>query len=376
MSIQPDTILVVDDEQDNFEIIEILLYQQCYHLNYAADGAEALNLIEHLKPDVILLDVIMPELNGIEVCKLIKSNPNWHQIPIIMVTALNSKKDLACCLEAGADDFLSKPINAIELRARIASMLRIKKQYDALEAAMKSLESTLELREDMSYTIVHDMRNPIANILLASDLLLRTELEEKQRLKMEAILNSGQRLLGLTDDLLMMAKMESGTMTLNRVEVDIGKMARKAVSDFSDLARQKNIQIANKSHGDKICILADHNLLRRVFDNLLSNAIKFSRSRSKIYVEVESIVGEKRMAIIRIADNGPGINEEMRLRIFEKYEVGNLMTGVSQIGLGLAFCKMAIEAHGGTIFVESNQPTGSVFVVKIEMLDFAYSNPI
>jgi DNA-binding response OmpR family regulator len=127
-------VLVVDDEESIFEVIEGLLYREGYDLTYVASGKEALSQIDEIQPDVILLDLMMPDLDGIETCKQIKANERWCHIPIIMVTALNSKEDLARSLDSGADDFLSKPINSLELRARVRSMLRIKLQYDALVA--------------------------------------------------------------------------------------------------------------------------------------------------------------------------------------------------------------------------------------------------
>ncbi|MDF0557035.1 response regulator [Kamptonema sp. UHCC 0994] len=130
-------LLVIDDEESIFEVIEALLYREGYNFTYLTSGKEALNRIDEIQPDVMLLDVMMPEIDGIETCQLIKSNHRWCHIPIIMVTALSSKEDLARSLEAGADDFLSKPINSIELRARVRSMLRIKLQYDALAATQR-----------------------------------------------------------------------------------------------------------------------------------------------------------------------------------------------------------------------------------------------
>jgi two-component system sensor histidine kinase/response regulator len=126
------TILVIDDEESIFEVIEGLLYREGYNLIYIESGQKALTCIDEVQPDVILLDLMMPELDGIETCQRFKSNERWSHIPIIMVTALSSKEDLARSLDAGADDFLSKPINSLELRARVRSMLRIKLQYDTL----------------------------------------------------------------------------------------------------------------------------------------------------------------------------------------------------------------------------------------------------
>ncbi len=131
------SILVIDDQPYNFDVIEALLPNQLYELHYASSGQDAIDFLDVFKPDVILLDLMMPELDGMAVCGRIKAMPQWQRVPIIIVTALNSKEDLAQCLKAGANDFISKPINSIELRARVDSMLRSKKQYDALETALE-----------------------------------------------------------------------------------------------------------------------------------------------------------------------------------------------------------------------------------------------
>lgn len=359
------SILVVDDEPDNFEVIDFLLFNEGYNLSYVNSGKEALNNLDILKPDVILLDVMMPGIDGLEVCREIKSDSRWHHIPIIMVTALNAKEDLARCLEAGADDFVGKPISAIELRARIRSMLRIKKQYNELETALASLESVLQLREDMSRMIVHDLRTPITSILMSVELLLRSQLDTKQRQKLERILVATQRLRFLTDDLLIIAKAEAGKMTLNRVEVNLSEMSLAAVSDLNEVLQEKNIEIVSDVPEASQNIWLDANLFRRVFDNLLSNALKFSPSSSQIHLKIDYPEAQGIQGRIRIYDQGSGISEEVKQRIFEKFEIGKFISTVPQTGLGLAFCKMVIEAHGGKIFVEDNSPKGSVFTVEI-----------
>lgn len=360
------SVLIVDDEPNGFDVIEAHLYREGYDLHYAASGLEALSLMDSLEPDVILLDVMMPQMDGIEVCQHLKSEPHWKHIPVIVVTALNSKEDLARSLDAGADDFLTKPVSGIELRARVRSMLRIKQQYDALQA-------TLQLREDLSKMIVHDLRNPVTTILLCGNLLLQSDLDSKNSKRLELIISSGRQLNSMINDLLLLAKMEAGKMLLNRVEVDLNELATEALSRVSKIAALKNLhlksQLARSSHS----ILGDANLLLRVFDNLLSNAIKFSPHDSTITVQVDypersasSPQGSTQLtqAIVRVVDEGIGISEELRERIFERYEVGNSVEGVTQLGLGLTFCKMVVEAHNGRILVEANKPQGSIFTVQ------------
>jgi two-component system, sensor histidine kinase and response regulator len=167
------SILVVDDHPENFEVIEALLESMNYTLHYASSGQVAIDFLDKFDPDLILLDVMMPEIDGIEVCKQIKANSRWQAVPIIMVTSLGSKEDLAHCLSAGADDFLSKPVNGIELRARVHSMLRIKKQHDRIESLSKlqrnsisSLKSSLsELNSDLAVSFPKESDAPLHNVL-------------------------------------------------------------------------------------------------------------------------------------------------------------------------------------------------------------------
>ncbi|HEY9668315.1 MAG TPA: response regulator [Coleofasciculaceae cyanobacterium] len=393
------SVLVVDDEPNSFDVIEAHLYREGYDLSYVSSGIQALDCLDSISPDVILLDVMMPQMDGIEVCRTIKSDPNWKHVPILMVTALTSKEDLARSLDAGADDFLPKPLSGVELRARVRSMLRIKQQYDTLQA-------TLQLRNDLSNTIVHDLRNPLTRIMVGSSLLLEDKLDKKTLKSIELILAAGRELNAMIDDLLLMTKMESGKMLLNRSCTDINELVSQAVSEFSKIAASKNIQLKSQlpEHGYPISV--DASLLRRVLDNLLSNAYKFSPRNSTITLQVDyssdripqclndcdnttrarppragrtsrrsntheecivSVVSDltQTKATIRVVDEGSGIREDLKQRIFDKYEVGEVQTGVSQIGLGLTFCKMVVEAHGGRIFVEDNQPKGSIFTLMI-----------
>ncbi|AFZ02616.1 hybrid sensor histidine kinase/response regulator [Calothrix sp. PCC 6303] len=351
------SILVVDDQPDNFDVIETFLSEQDYTLHYAAGGEEAIASLDLLQPDIILLDVMMPGIDGIEVCRRIKAMPQWQPVPIIMVTALNAKKDLAECLAAGADDFMSKPVNAIELRARVNCMLRIKKQYDSLQAL-------LQLREDMVNMIVHDLRNPVTGILLSAEVLRLPNISAERMLrKVEQITISGKQLQSSIDSILLLAKLESGTMVLDYTEVDFCALCMSAITDFKPIASQKTVTLVSKLPAPSSLIKLDATVFRRVLDNLLSNAIKFSPSNSQITLEAEYL--EAGHAKVKVADLGPGVPDTLKQSIFEKYEIGTRMQNVSQTGLGLAFCKMAIEAHQGTITVEDNHPRGSIFTVLV-----------
>lgn len=352
------SILVVDDEADNFDVIDTFLGEEEYRLHYAPSGQDALNLLETFQPDIILLDLMMPHMSGIEFCQIFKADSQWQHIPIIMVTALTSKESLGRCLLAGADDFIGKPVNSTELRARLKSMLRLKQQYD-------SLQELLKLREDMVNMMVHDLRNPIASILLSAEILRYPELPpEKHKKKLDQILIGCQELRSLVDDLLLMAKLEAGRLTLNRADIDPVHLCECAIAGFTEIAAQKNLELISKLPGAcKATIHVDAALFRRVVDNLLSNAVKFSPRGSQITLSLDYL--NQGGVSVQVADLGPGVNEALRQSIFEKYEIGTLIKGASQTGLGLAFCKIVVEAHGGTIRVDSNLPRGSVFTIEL-----------
>ncbi|MDX2217192.1 MAG: hybrid sensor histidine kinase/response regulator [Oculatellaceae cyanobacterium bins.114] len=353
---QTATILVVDDEPSGFTVVKSLLTPQGYNISCVSSAQDAFTQLETALPDVILLDVMMPEMDGIEACRLLKAHPDWQHIPVIIVTALNSKSDLVRCIEAGADDFITKPVNGLELRSRVRSMLRIKHQYDALQ-------STLSLREDLSHMIVHDLRNPLASILLAAEILKRFESSDRQQQKIEQIVIAGQQMQSLIDSLLLMAKLESGKMILRREDTDLNAMCSAAIALIEPLAAQKKLELIADLPEPNGRVSIDINIFRRVLDNLLSNSIKFAPFNSQVILKVS--YPRLHQAQIQVIDFGPGVPEDLRQSIFEKYQVGKFVKEVPQIGLGLAFCKMAVEAHGGQITVETNQPKGSIFTISL-----------
>lgn len=350
------TILVVDDEEKNFDVIEILLFKEGYTLHFAQNCDAALDFLVTNKVDAVLLDVMMPEVNGIELCRRIRANEKLGYIPIVMVTALNTKEDLAECLEAGANDFISKPVSGIELRARVNSMLRIKHQYDALQ-------NSLQLREDMGNMIFHDFSNHLVSILLGCEILRFGKNESRKEKHLQLMENSAKQLQSLTDSLLIMAKLESDKMLIEPEEVILEEIIESVSEDFNFLAEAKKIQIIHDiAYSDKK-IYIDKQVIRRVLDNLLSNAIKFSPAKSQVKLCVE--YPENIQARIKVVDQGKGISDNLKQCIFDKFEIGQVVKGISQTGLGLAFCKLAIHAHQGQIFIQDNQPQGTIFTIEL-----------
>ena len=360
------TVLAVDDEPVALDMLEGFLLPDGYDLMFASSGPDALSQIEKSPPDIILLDVMMPEMDGFEVCQRLKGDKRWHHIPIILVTALSSTEDLVQGLDAGADDFLNKPVDSVELRARVRSLLRVKQQYDELEA-------TLRLREDLTHMIVHDIRTPLTAILGFTELMLtRNTLDPLNNRDAKAIQTQAYRLDAFLNDMLILAKLESERLMLNRSMIDINQVVEQVRESYSVVALSKKVDLVVDMPPVGEHVLLDANLFQRVLENLISNALKFSPRESKVTLKVEYpraktlLYASVPRVRIKISDQGPGITEEDRERIFNKFEIVKLKEeGDPQIGLGLAFCKMVVEAHNGQIFVEPNLPRGSMFVVEV-----------
>lgn len=365
MTEQP-RVCIVDDNRIDRRMLTKLLQPAQYDLCFAESGEDLLSHLDELNPDVILLDVIMPGMNGFEVCQHLKNDPQWQHVPIVLVSALDGRKDIIRGLDAGADEFLSKPVNGLELRARVRSMLRIKKQYDELQTALR-------VREDLANMIVHDMRSPLSTMLFGSELLLRRNgLKPEDETVIKTIRTQTRRLDSFVNDLLMVAKMRQGQLQLNRSHVGINELVSEVVVNHEAMAQSQSINLVVDLPKESPVVFLDANLFSRVLDNLISNALKFSPAESTVLLQVtwsgarNGATPDGPSLCIRVLDEGPGIPEDQREAIFEKFKVTDVkQNGVSQIGLGLAFCKMVVETHGGHIYVAENEPTGAVFTVEI-----------
>ncbi|NEO86210.1 MAG: response regulator [Spirulina sp. SIO3F2] len=359
------SVLVVDDDRTNFYVIEALLSQEGYDLISVESGKAALIYIEQTLPDLILLDVMMPDLNGIEVCKILKVQEQTRRIPILMVTALDAKEDMAACLEAGADDFLSKPVNGIELKARARSLLRIKQQQDEIQQALETQAAIAQLREDMTSMIVHDLRNPLNSIVVGCELLKATDLAAAQLRQLNKIDNAQKQLLNLTDDLLVMSKFEAGHLILQREVIDLCDLIRAVMNDWDTIAQRRSLTLMMELPAAGCTVTVDPKLCRRLLDNLISNAIKFSVEHTTITVQLERHPERPKMLRLQVIDQGIGVDEKIRQHIFQKYQIGRAIEGICQLGLGLAFCKMVTEAHGGSLSVSDNLPQGAIFTLAL-----------
>ena len=357
-------ILVVDDEPSNLQIlIEIL--KQDYTMVVANSGQKAIQMAQkNPQPDLILLDVIMPDLSGYTVCEILKADPLTRSIPIIFITALNDTGDETRGFSLGAVDYITKPINPAILRARVKSHLTMEDLYQQLQTQNESLKSSLQMRKDLAHMIVHDLRNPLTSILLGCSILkMQKQLTDYQSTKVDQIASEAKVLEELIDNILVTAKLESGKLLLSREQVNLNQVAQTVVKRFQDTANSRNITITTQWVEPDPLFLVDKSLIRRLFENLLSNSLKFSPKGKSIHMETG--YGEDGEFQLRVLDQGSGVPVEKQAAIFEKYETATIMEQAPQLGLGLAFCKLVTQGHEGRIFVENNQPQGAIFTIAL-----------
>jgi signal transduction histidine kinase len=347
------------------EVVAEQLSVEPYCVTPITGGLELLEKFDALKPDVILMDVMMPYMNGYDVCQEIKQDPARSHIPIILVTALNGREDMLKGLESGADEFLSKPVNGAELRARVRTMLRIKNQYD-------SLQSVMQLREDLAHMLIHDMRNPLTVATLYNNIMLkRDQLAPRDKEYATLVRESLRHLAGFLDEILTTAKMEEGMLKLTCHSHDVSQLITDIAQSHREVAQLQGFQLKLDLPAERRLSSIDAALFKRVLDNLLSNAFKYAPDKSQIALRLRYLGNENARSAtptfrLQVMDQGPGIAPENYERIFNKYEVIALkQTGQEQVGLGLAFCKLVIEAHHGRIYVSPNLPQGAVFNVEI-----------
>jgi len=354
-------ILVVDDMAVNARLLTGILQLGGFEVVTASSGPEALDRLQSSSIDVVLLDVMMPDMDGFEVCRRIKEQTPF--LPVVMVTALQETADRVKALEAGADDFLTKPVDEVEVIARVKSLVRLKRQHAELDRAYAELRRVEAMRDELTYMIVHDLRTPLTSLLTGlQSLELLGELSPDQLEVVWMSVSGGQTLLSIINDLLDIGKMESGTVDLKREEIAPADLLNEAATQVSALLLAKGLTLTKQVSEELPVLYADHDKLCRTLVNLLGNAIKFTPSGGRITLSVCPDAAQESL-VFSVSDTGEGIPRSAFERIFEKFgQVETRKEGRKMsTGLGLTFCKMAVEAHGGRIWVESEPGCGSTF---------------
>ena len=354
-------VLVVDDQENNRLLLRDLLEAQGHQVIEATDGAEALARIPDVNPDVVLLDVGMPGMDGFEVCRRLKADPATAAIPVLLVTALSQRDQRLLGIGAGANDYITKPIDKSDLSLRVRNAIRMRQLYVEVEEQYRRLERLELLRDSLVHMIVHDLRSPLAGIRAYLDLLKLDGAGKLDQSMTESIDEARKVAVEMTDmvsDLLDVSRLEAGQMPLELAAADIGALVAEALAGVAGAAPRVSLRV--EAAPEQHRVVCDATVVRRIVANLVGNAIKFTREPGRIRVVVQG--GETEVKVL-IHDTGPGIPAEYHEMIFEKFgQVEAARHGARpSSGLGLTFCKLAVEVHGGRIGVESTVGEGSTF---------------
>ena len=366
---QQDKILVVDDSPDNLFLIQHILGEEGHEIILASDGVAALEIIHKSPPQLILLDVMMPKMDGFEVTRRVRQEPSLPFIPILLITAYD-QPSVVTGLDTGADDFIRKPVEVEELLARVRSLLRLKHTVDERDRILRQ-------REDFVSRLTHDLRTP----LVAADRMLNLmqegalgELSPEMTEAVTSMARSNSNLLEMVNTLLEVYRYEAGRKTLNFLVLELPELVREVMQGLQPLAREKGLSLEfdlvttaenpillHKIRGDRLEIL-------RLFTNLIGNSIKFT-DRGKIEVSLTNEVDEEGniWVLFAVKDTGSGISQADQQWLFNRFRQGSHRRPGS--GLGLHLSRQIVESHQGTITVKSELGRGSLFTVGFPGLD-------
>jgi two-component system sensor histidine kinase/response regulator len=393
----PETVLVVDDNLQNREVAEGHLMSAGYVAIQADGGESALVLFEDRRPDLVLLDVVMPRMDGFETCRRIRALPGGRDTPILFLTALGDLGTHKAALDSGADDFLTKPINRTELLLRVRSLLRIKKlsseleqNYEVIRTQRDALLEAQRQKKELATLIVHDLKNPLSSILSNIQFLTGSrDMHDGERESLDDVLRASRTMFRMVMNLLDISRSEDGALVPRYGAFDVAALLREIASETVHRLEDKKQKLALAVGPEIGEITADRDLIRRVIENLVDNAYKYSPRESTITISVVcagaaggpaagGAAGAAGAALapaawppsveIRVHDEGEGIPVAYRSRIFDKYvRIGDHDQAElrNSHGLGLVFCRTAVAVHGGEIWVEDNSPKGSRFCLRL-----------
>ncbi|GAB5558416.1 MAG: response regulator [Synoicihabitans sp.] len=353
-------VLIVDDVEKNLQVVGELLTNQRYEVMFAASGQAALDRVAARKPDLILLDIMMPEMDGIEVCRRLQLDPSNQNIPIIFLTAANDDETAVKGLTEGAVDYITKPFNTAELLARVSTHVALKQSRDEARRVIRE-------KNDLMSAVAHDLKNPLASIRIAAR-SLQSDLDGDPKSEMAAIISdSCEELLSLIEERLTKNAREAALMQLNVDAIDLREILTAVVQQNRPLAHEKKITLELALSGnDPIKALADYHAAAQIFDNLVSNALKFSPTGKSVVIELGGAESPEFVAI-KVRDHGPGVSAEDRDKLFQPYQrlSAQPTAGESSTGLGLSITQDLVKRQGGRIGVEDTYEGGATFIVEL-----------
>jgi len=367
--VKASNILIVDDVVDNLNMLADMLEDQGHDVRIAMSGKSALESVDEVPPDLILLDIQMPGMNGYQVCEHLKANEATRDIPVIFLSALSETSDILKGFEVGGVDYVSKPFQFREVVARVQSQLTLAHQRREIallrEKDRQQFEQLSQMKDRFLHATAHDLKNPLTGVLLYSQMLRNMSENEFNRLGEFAngIETSARKMQRLITDILDLAQMQIGD-NLKLYETNVIPILEKAVKDNQILAQQQSIQLSLDVPDEKIMLYLDTHQMERVLDNLISNALKYTPEAGSVRVWLRPRKGYVEIAV---EDTGLGIPEEDIPHLFEAfYRVKKKShSNQSGTGLGLSIVDAIIQQHNGEIAVASELGKGSTFIVRL-----------
>jgi signal transduction histidine kinase len=358
-------VLLVDDDRRNRTLLKDYL-DSTYDVREAENGRQALDLLASERIDLVLLDVMMPELSGFDTCREIRDRGLAGFLPVILLTALSEQEDRNAGLAAGADDFLTKPVDRKELLLRVRAFLKMREQDALIRKQLEDLLKLQRLKDDLVSLIVHDVRNPLMGVQGFLELLKRRFQKASQpdvRSFIDRACESSNRLKDILEDMLSVRVLEQGELALQRERTSLGELAAQSLATVEGAAKLNSVALSLTVEKDPV-VDVDRKLMRRCIENLMANAIKYSPSGAAVDLTVRAVRGG---AEIEIADRGPGIPDELKSEVFERF--GSVEARRETVrrgfGLGLYLVRMVTAAHQGTAAVRDRDGGGSVFSMFI-----------
>jgi two-component system sensor histidine kinase/response regulator len=363
----PHTILIVDDNAHARELLRIYLSDAGYEVVEATDGEQSITMVDSAAADLVLMDAMLPRMNGFEAARRIKQDHAGDFLPVIMVTTLRDQSSKLLGYRVGVDDFLSHPVDRIELGVRVAGLLALRERHRALQLRNEELAELQRFRDEMSSTVVHDLKNPLA-VILAN---LAYSIEELRQLGdavdpdvAQSLMESeeaGRRLLRLLTNLADTARIEANRLHAAEQPTSLARVLSQVATQRRVLASSREIRIEVRAAVDLEASL-DADLVTRAIENVVDNALRYTPSGGTIAMSAERVGDDVEIAI---GNSGPPIPVESRHAIFEKFGQSGQKAGRMNLGLGLYFCRLAAEAHGGTLELRVTDELPTLFCFRL-----------